>query len=125
MKLHLSATFIAASALAFGLVGGAHADDITIDPVPFVSTKSRAQVQAELREYKRAGVNPWSMSYNPLASFRSTRSRAEVTGEFLANRDHVRALNGEDSGSAYLAAQQAKQADRAATQLAGEDQPAN
>lgn len=67
------------------------------------STKSRAQVVAELQEYKRAGVNPWSMSYNPLRTFKSTTTRAAVVADYLDSRDRVAAFNGEDSGSAYLA----------------------
>ena len=35
--------------------------------------------------------------------FVSGRSRAEVQAEYLASRGEVRALTGEDSGSAYLA----------------------
>jgi hypothetical protein len=69
----------------------------------FVSSKSRAEVQADLAAYKQAGVNPWSIQYNPLRSFRSTTTRAEATADYLAARDQVNALNSEDSGSAYLA----------------------
>lgn len=69
----------------------------------FVPSKTRAQVQAELAQYKREGVNPWSIQYNPLASFRSTADRADVTAAYIASRDEVSALNGEDSGAAYLA----------------------
>ena len=96
---------LSAVALAFGaaFTGSARADDITIDPVPFVSTATRAQVQAELKAYKAAGINPWATHYNPLAHFRSTQSRAQVQAEFLANREAVAAMNGEDSGSQYLA----------------------
>jgi hypothetical protein len=65
---------------------------------------SRAQVQAELVQYKQAGVNPWSTQYNPLKTFRSEKTRAQVEAEFLADRQAVQALTSEDSGSAYLAA---------------------
>jgi hypothetical protein len=86
----------------------------------FVSTRSRADVQAELVAYKQAGVNPWSIQYNPLRQFKSTATRAEVTAAYIAARDEVAALHGEDSGSSYLA-----QGPRtpASTTLAG--QPAN
>lgn len=89
--------------LAAAAVGNAFADDITIESTPFSSTASRAEVQAELKQYKQAGVNPWAMSYNQLKGFNSVKSRNEVVGEFIANRAAVSALNGEDSGSAYLA----------------------
>jgi hypothetical protein len=67
------------------------------------SQASRAQVQAQLADYKKAGVNPWSTSYNPLKSFQGQRSRADVQAEYLAERNAVAAMTGEDSGSAYLA----------------------
>jgi hypothetical protein len=65
---------------------------------------TRTQVQADLTQYRQAGVNPWSTSYNPLKGFRSVRSRAEVQAEYIASRDAVSAMTAEDSGSAYLAA---------------------
>ena len=95
------ATALVLAATAFA--GTAFADDITIDNNAFVSSKSRAEVQAELAQYKQAGVNPWSIQYNPLKSFKSTASRADVTAQYIASRDQVNALNGEDSGSTYLA----------------------
>jgi len=82
---------------------GAFADDITADPHPFVPSKTKAEVQAELAQYKQAGVNPWASGYNPLKSFRSAKSRAQVEQEYMASRDEVRAMTAEDSGSSYLA----------------------
>jgi hypothetical protein len=67
------------------------------------SQQTRAAVQAQQVEAKQAGVNPWSTSYNPLKSFRSERSRADVQADYIANRDRVAAFTREDSGSAYLA----------------------
>jgi hypothetical protein len=43
------------------------------------------------------------LRYNPLANFKSTQTRAEVTAAYIADRDEVTALTGEDSGSAFLA----------------------
>lgn len=106
MNRHLFASLLALAAV--GSTGAAFADDITIDPHPFVSTLTRADVQAQLQQYKAAGVNPWSTSYNPLARFTSTRTRAEVTAEYLQSRAEVAALNGEDSGSVYLTAHAAR-----------------
>lgn len=94
-----TALVLAAAAAA----GNAFADDITIDTTPFVSSKSRAEVQAELAQFKQAGTSPWSIQYNPLARFASNTTRAEVTAQYVASRDQVNALTGEDSGSAYLA----------------------
>ena len=84
------------------VAGSAFADDITIAPA-FVPQATRAQVQAELAQYKQAGVNPWSTSYNPLKTFKSSTTREQVTAEYLASRDEVAALTSEDSGSFYLA----------------------
>ena len=102
MKRNLPALSIAL-ACALGYQGDATADDITIDHSPFVSSASRNDVLADLHAYKLAGVNPWSMGYNPLRSFRSTRTRAEVTAEYLHDRRAVAAMHGEDSGSGWLA----------------------
>lgn len=93
-----TALVLAAAAVA----GNAFADDITIAP-DFVPQATRAQVQAELAQYKQAGVNPWSTSYNPLKTFKSSTTREQVTAEYLASRDEVAALTSEDSGSFYLA----------------------
>ncbi len=93
-----------ALSLAFVLAAGtAFADDITIDPHPFVSTASRAAIQEELRQFRMAGNSPWADDYNPIAQFRGSMTRAEVTAEYLRSRDTVSAFNAEDSGSAYLA----------------------
>ena len=83
------------------------------------STRNTADVRAELDQFKK-GPNPWASSYNPLAGFNSSKSRAQVQAEYLADRDTAAAFNSEDSGSAYLAARQPAQP---ATRLAG--QPAN
>ncbi|RYF17496.1 MAG: DUF4148 domain-containing protein [Comamonadaceae bacterium] len=99
----MNRTYALSLALAFVAAGNALADDITIDPHPFVSTASRAQVMEELRQYRQAGVNPWSYEYNPLAHFRGSKTRAEVTAEFMASREATVAFNSEDSGSSYLA----------------------
>jgi hypothetical protein len=93
-----------ALALVLAFTGAvAYADDITIDPVPFTSTLTRAQVMQELQQFRQAGVNPWADDYNQLAQFRSGLSREQVIAEFMLSRNSVAALNGEDSGSVYLA----------------------
>jgi hypothetical protein len=90
-------------AIALVAAGNAFADDITMDPKPFVSTASRSQVQDELTQSRRAGINIWADDYNPMVDFRSSTTRAEVTAEFLASRNAVAAFTAEDSGSSYLA----------------------
>jgi Domain of unknown function (DUF4148) len=112
-----AAALLAVSAAAFG--GQALAESPNAVPEQqFVSGKSRAEVQAELSQYKQAGVNPWATSYNPLRSFKSTASRDAVTAEYIAARDTVAAFTGEDSGAAFLA--QAGNRVQAPTTLAGQ-----
>jgi hypothetical protein len=100
MNRKLASAFVIAAA---AVAGNAFADDITLDTTPFTASKSRVEVQAELAQYKAAGVNPWSTQYNPLKQFKSAKSREQVVAEYVAARDEVAALNGEDSGSGYLA----------------------
>ncbi|HYE41692.1 MAG TPA: DUF4148 domain-containing protein [Ramlibacter sp.] len=92
--------------LAAGFAGSAFAESPLVGNDPFSSSRTRAEVQAELAAYKQAGVNPWSTSYNPLRSFRSAATREAVVAEYLASRGEVRALTGEDSGSHFLAQRQ-------------------
>lgn len=82
--------------------GGAFADDIGIDTTPFNSTASRAEVRAELSRFRASGSDPWA-DYQPVSTFHSNRTRAEVRAEYIAARNEVSAMNGEDSGSAALA----------------------
>jgi hypothetical protein len=89
--------------LAAGFAGSAFAESPTVVNDNFTSSRTRAEVQADLAAYRQAGVNPWSTSYNPLRSFKSVATRDAVVGEYLASRAEVRALTGEDSGSQYLA----------------------
>lgn len=120
MNARIAATAIA---LAASFAGSAFAETPTIVTEPFVSTLSRAQVQSDLAAYRQAGVNPWSTSYNPLRQFQGSKTREEVTAEFLAAREEVRALNGEDSGAMYLAQTRAPQLP--VTTLAGQLAPAH
>lgn len=106
-SLMITGTAAAAFALA-AMTGAAYADDITIDPTPFVSTKSRSEVRAEVlgkaEQIRMAhGEGAPEMNHAP---FRSTLTRAQVRDDYLASRDQVSAFNGEDSGSAYLTAMQ-------------------
>jgi hypothetical protein len=116
-RKNLAATVFAVATAA--VAGQAFAE--TPNAVPqdsFVPSKARTEVQAELSQYKAAGVNPWSTSYNPLRSFKSTASRDQVTAAYIASRDEVAALNGEGSGSTHPA--QAQRALDAGTTLAGQ-----
>ena len=111
-------TLVLVTAATSAFAGTTYVGDIAVESTPFVTTRTRAEVQAELVQYKQAGVNPWSISYNPLKYFRSAKARAAVQQEYLAARDEVRGMTAEDSGSAYLAAQ--RPAIDASRQLAGQ-----
>jgi hypothetical protein len=106
----MNRNIVLAALFAVTISGNAFADDITIDTTPFVSTRTQAEVQAELVQFKKSGTSPWSIQYNPLASFKSTVSSEQVTAEYIASRSEVAAFNGEDSGSSYLAATRAHDA---------------
>jgi hypothetical protein len=97
--------------LLAALAGSAHAETPTVANERFVATRTRAEVQAELADFKKSGVNPWSASYNPLRQFRSATTREAIAAAFIASRDEVKALHGEDSGSAFLARARTPQAD--------------
>ncbi|NUO71461.1 MAG: DUF4148 domain-containing protein [Frateuria sp.] len=102
----MKATKIVLAALSLSALT-AFADDMDAAGQFAASTAAapatRTAVQAQYTEYRNAGVNPWSTSYNPLKSFRSEKTRQQVTSEYLASRDAVNAMTGEDSGSAFLA----------------------
>lgn len=106
------ALVIAAAAAAPAFAEG----DGNYQPDPFVSTRTRAEVMAELQEARKSRIDPYADEYNPVHHMRSERTREEVTREYLASRDMVSALNGEDSGSVYFARRDSGQP--AATQLA-------
>jgi hypothetical protein len=94
---------IAAATTGSAFAGTTLAGDISVDDTAFTSTRTRAEVQAELAQFKQAGVNPWSTSYNPVRDFRSEKTREQVTAEYQASRDSVAANTSEDSGSAFAA----------------------
>ena len=103
--------------LAAGFAGSAIAETPLVVDQTVAGNRTVAEVQAELSAYRKAGVNPWSISYNPLRAFKSATTRDAVVADYLASRNEVRALNGEDSGSHYLAQRGTTGAD---TLLAGQ-----
>jgi hypothetical protein len=107
MNRNVASTFALTAALAAVSIAPSitRADDITIDPTPFVSRRSRAEVIAELMrrsELRRIGSSEWSMQYNPVPRVQSTYTSEQARAEYRASRDFVSAMNGEDSGSAYF-----------------------
>jgi hypothetical protein len=97
----LAATLVAAAA------GSAFADDIGVDAALFTGSRTRAEVQAELQQYRplsgQPAFNPWSHNYDPLQSFRSETTRAQARAAFLAARNEVAAGNGEGGGATPVA----------------------
>ena len=92
--------------LATSAFGSAYAGDGEFahdQQAPITSTASRAQVQAELAQYRRSGIDTTSYEYNPLSQFKSGLTRAEVTADYIANRDQVAASTGEGSGAEAVA----------------------
>jgi hypothetical protein len=105
-SLTITSTAAAALVLAALASGNAYADDITIDTTPFVSSRTRAEVQAEVigqSESLRLANSEWSMQSNHAALPQSSYTRAQAKADFIAARREVNALNAEDSGSSYLA----------------------
>jgi hypothetical protein len=103
--------------LAAGFAGSAIAETPLVVDQTIAGNRTVAEVQAEFAAYRKAGVNPWSISYNPLRSFKSATTRDAVVADYLASRDQVREFTGEDSGSHYLAQRGAQATD---TLLAGQ-----
>ncbi len=97
-------SFIAALSIA-AAAGSAWADDITIDNTPFVSTKTRAEVKAELLQARADGsLAALTADYVPAQRYASVLTRQEVIVDMRVNRDgFALAMTGEDSGAVYLA----------------------
>jgi len=98
---------VAAGSVAMLAPAPAYADDITIDPTPFVSTLSRAQVRGDLTAATPAAPagfssDPWSTRYNQFMMPASQQTRADAIAVYKASRDMVWALGREDSGSFVL-----------------------
>jgi len=122
-KLASTLTIVSTAAAAFAFAAiassNAYADDITVDNTPFVSTRTRAEVQAEVMgqaEQLRIANSEWSTQSASLPH--SDLTRAQVKAEYIAARREVNALNSEDSGSSYLASMQHR---RSGVILAGSD----
>jgi hypothetical protein len=102
--LTITATAAAAFALAALACNNAYADDITVDNTPFVSSKTRAEVRAEVMNQDMGiASSEWTAQMNHPRQPTSDLTREQVTAEYLAARREVSALNAEDSGSFYFA----------------------
>jgi hypothetical protein len=72
-------------------------------------TSATVQAQSYLPSSRHAGVSPRSVSHKQIAQIQLSRRRSDVRREFIASRDQVAALTGEDSGSSYLTRVSARQ----------------
>jgi len=110
-------------ALALAAAGAAYADDPSLDTYGAIAaTKTRAEVRAELVQARRDGsIKVWSTSYEMLALAKPAKTRTRVLRELDAAQatGELRAFNGEDGGSAYMAAPTTRPAVTAVRVLAG------
>jgi hypothetical protein len=103
--LSVATTAAAVFAVVAIASGNAYADDITIDTTPFVSTKTRAEVRAEVMgQSMTSASSEWAMQFNHAPQVKSAYTREQATAEYMAARNEVNARNSEDSGSSYFAA---------------------
>jgi hypothetical protein len=103
-----SSTVAVATIAAAFLSSNAYADDPTIDTTVFVSTLSRAEVRAEVMSHRdqiTAAGGEWAGQQNEQRPFHSAYTVEQVRSEYKAARNEVRMMNGEDSGSSYIAQQ--------------------
>ena len=97
---------LAAVAAFSGAVFAQDADPSGQFALQFQSTRARADVQAEaVAAVARGALRPSNphASANVQPVLKSDTTRAQVTAEFVADRDEANAMVAEDSGSAYLA----------------------
>jgi hypothetical protein len=105
----LTIATMAAAVLAFAAIasGKAYADDITTDNTPFVSSKTRAEVRAEVMgqsELLRIASSEWSTQLNEAPQPKNAYTREQAKAEYIAARNEVNARNAEDSGSSSFEA---------------------
>jgi hypothetical protein len=104
--LAFACSVAAATLAATAMSSSAWADDITIDPTPFVSQRSRAEVRAEMladrARLSSAGSEWIAQQSAPLAP--SGLTRAQARADYIAAREEVLARNSEGGGSATMAA---------------------
>lgn len=104
-KIAYGTTVIAAALAASLMAGTAMAEGpIVIESsTPFTSSRSRADVRAEVLENRDAvstAHTEWALQH-PMMTTDTSRTRAQARAEYIDARDEVRAFNSEDSGSAY------------------------
>lgn len=106
--LTITTTAAAVFAVAAIASGNAYAEGPIIEDTPFVSTRTRAEVQAEVlgqSDLLSNASSEWAMQLNQPARPNSAYTSEAAQADYIAARDEVNALNSEDSGSFYFSAQ--------------------
>ena len=100
-----SSTVAAATLAAIVMSGSALAETPTIDNTPFVSTKTRAEVQAEVSSHRAqlsSNASEWVMQQSG-THHASGYTQQQAQAEYIASREQVRAMNSEGGGSGSIA----------------------
>jgi hypothetical protein len=87
---------------------------LAVPATPFVSSLSRAEVQAELMSQRAtitAAGGEWTHQYNQVPQMNSGYTTAQAKADYIASRRQVMAMTSEDSGSSYLASRPASNND--------------
>lgn len=100
-------TTLAAAVLGAALMtGSARAEGPIGDSSPFTSSRTRAEVKAELmqdRNLVTSAGSEWTMQRGEPVHAANGYTRAQARAEYIAARDEVRALTSDDGGSSYFA----------------------
>lgn len=97
-------TVLAATAASALMAGGVRAETYSTQIRDFTGTRTRAEVRADM-----AGDRSLLAASNELSTqgqaqpMQSGYTRAQARADYIAARDEVRALTGEDSGSTWMA----------------------
>lgn len=105
-SLAFTGSAIAAAIAAALMSGHARAEGPIEQPAPFVSTLSRAEVQADLmrnRGLVTSYASEWALQQNSTLSPGSAYTRAQARADYIASREEVRAMTAEHGGSGSFA----------------------
>ena len=100
-------TTLAAAVLGAALMtGSARAEGPIGDNSSFTSSRTRAEVKAELmrdRHQVTSAGSEWAMQRGEPLQAANGYTRAQAQAEYIAARDEVRAMTSDDGGSSYIA----------------------
>lgn len=101
-----TSTCVAATLAAALMTGNALAEGPIFEDTTFVSTRSRADVRAELMASgggTTSAASEWVAQLNDSQPMKSQYTRAQARAEYIAARDQVHEMTAEHSGAAYFA----------------------